>query len=909
MKVAGRLTTRATRARQERMPAPTSDRDATLREIASLPTHEVLTRLDSSLDGLADIAVTLRRSHVGPNVIAQERPPRWYQQLAHAFLNPFIGVLVILAVISLLTDDKPAAAIITVMVVLSALLRFVQENRSQRAAQALQALVRTRATVRRAGAAPTSTASAGHRVPTDSGPIPSVVAGHVELPLEELVPGDIVHLSAGDMVPADVRLLASKDLYINQSALTGESIPVEKHALAIIPADDPPRGVVELPTLAFLGTSVVSGTASALVVSTGGRTHLGALASTLTRDRRGQTAFDRGVASVSWLLIRFMLAMVPVVFLLNGVLKGDWLEALLFGLAVAVGLTPEMLPMIVSANLAKGAVVMSKRRTIVKRLDAIQNVGAMDVLCCDKTGTLTQDRVVLEVHVDPSGTEDESVLALAWLNSANQTGLRNLLDTAILEHASAHQPPLIDPGVRKIDEVPWDYARRRMSVVVERDGGQHQLICKGAVDEILDASVSMRSPGGVIPVSPDTRANALAVAARMNARGLRLVAVATREFSGERTEYSVADEAELTFAGFIGFLDPPKESAAGAVQALTSHGVRLKVLTGDNELVTRKVCRDVGIDATEVALGPDLGALDDEALGALTDRVHVFARLSPDDKARVVRVLRSRGHTVGFLGDGINDAPALRAADVGISVDTAADIARETADVILLEKNLQVLEVAVIEGRRTFGNIMKYLKMTASSNFGNVFSILVASAFLPFLPMLPIQLLTQNLLYDISQISIPWDSVDDEYLAQPRRWDAGDIGRFMIAIGPISSIFDIATFLVMWYVFQANAPEHQALFHSGWFVVGLLTQSLIVHMIRTEKVPFVQSIASPPVLVLTATIMAIGVLVPFSALGAAIGLVPLPWSYFPWLAGILACYAALTQFMKVMYIRRFGRWL
>jgi Mg2+-importing ATPase len=552
---------------------------------------------------------------------------------------------------------------------------------------------------------------------------------------------------------------------------------------------------------------------------------------------------------------------------------------------------------------------MSRRKTIIKRLDAIQNVGAMDVLCCDKTGTLTEDRIVLERHVDPTGREDDAVLALAWLNSAHQTGLRNLLDVAVLEHAERHEPPLVDRAAEKVDEIPWDFARRRMSVVVQRPSGEQLLVCKGAVDEVLAACAWWEQAGVRREWSDADRARAREVADAMQATGMRLVAVAHRTVTGARRAYTVADEADLTFAGLIGFLDPPKPSAEAAVRALREHGVTVKVLTGDSPLVARTVCRAVGIDARRVVTGAELATIADDAMPALAAEVDVFAKLSPADKERIVRALRASGRTVGFVGDGINDAPALRAADVGISVDSATDIARESASVILLDRDLMVLEEAIVEGRRTFANIMKYLKMTASSNFGNVFSVLVASAFLPFLPMLPLHLLTQNLLYDLSQTSIPWDRVDEEYLRRPRQWRADDIGRFMLAIGPISSIFDILCFLLMWHVFGANAPERQALFQSGWFVVGLLTQTLIVHMIRTEKVPFLQSVAAPPVLALTAIIMAVGVVIPFSALGRSIGLVPLPPDYFPWLVALLLGYATLTQVLKTAYVRRFETWL
>ena len=654
---------------------------------------------------------------------------------------------------------------------------------------------------------------------------------------------------------------------------------------------------------------------TAVVVATGSGTSFGRMARGLT-NRRAETAFDVGVRNVSWLFIRFIAVMVPIVIVINGLSKGNWLEAFLFGLAVAVGLTPEMLPMIVTTNLAKGAVTMARHKTIVKRLNAIQNFGAMDVLCTDKTGTLTQDKVVLEQHVNVVGEEDEFVLALAYLNSFYQTGLKNLLDVAVLEHAELQKELAIDKAYGKIDEIPFDFTRRRMSVVVDHEHLDHQLICKGAAEEVMgvcrwvrDEDPDPEKPPRVVEFSDERREDAKDLVAEMNEDGFRVVAVAYRNYPTTHGPYRVADESDLVLAGFIGFLDPPKETTAAALKALAAHGIQVKILTGDNGLVTRKICRQVGMDVDRIVLGGELQGLDDAALGALAAENQVFAKLAPDDKTRIVRALKARGHTVGFLGDGINDAGALREADVGVSVDTAVDIAKESADIILLEKSLMVLEEGVVEGRRTFGNTIKYIKMTASSNFGNVFSVLVASAFLLFLPMLPVQLLTNNLFYDFSQTSIPWDDMDPEYLAVPRQWRAHDIGRFMLFIGPISSIFDIATFALMWYVFGASSMARQGLFQSGWFIESLLTQTLIVHMIRTAKVPFLQSRASWPVLLLTGAIMACGLALPFVPLGRALGFQPVPAAYFLWLTAILLGYSALTQVVKGWYIRRFGAWL
>jgi Mg2+-importing ATPase len=873
--------------------------DAKLTELAYCPADAALSALDSNRNGLTDDEVAARRQQFGRNEVAHEKPPTWYAELGRAFANPFNFLLTTLAIVSGVTGDNEAMTVIGAMVVFSTGLRFIQEFRSNKSALALRALVRTSTAVERAGDEfdPGSTPATRRR----------------EIPLDELVPGDIVYLSAGDMIPADVRLLAAKDLFVGQASLTGEALPVEK----VDRADKPqtPAAITELPTICFMGTSVVSGTATAVTIATGSNTTFGRMAKGLV-GRRAETAFDVGVHKVSWLFIKFIAVMVPVVFLINGFTKGSWLEALLFGLAIAVGLTPEMLPMIVTTNLAKGAVTMARHKTIVKRLNSIQNFGAMDVLCTDKTGTLTQDKVVLERHVNVVGEESDLVLSLAYLNSFYQTGLKNLLDVAVLDHAELERELAIDKAYGKIDEIPFDFNRRRMSVVVDHEHRDHQLICKGAAEEILsvckfvqDESPESNRGEQIVPLEDERRDDARELVAELNEDGFRVVAVAYREFPTTHGPYTVADESDLILAGFIGFLDPPKESAAPALRALAGQGVSVKILTGDNDLVTRKICRDVGLDVEHIVLGPDLRGLDDSAVGAIASEHVVFAKLTPDDKTRIVRSLKARGHTVGFLGDGINDAGALREADVGVSVDSAVDIAKESADIILLEKSLLVLEEGVVEGRRTFGNTIKYIKMTASSNFGNVFSVLIASAFLPFLPMLPVQLLTVNLLYDISQASIPWDDMDPEYIRVPRQWRADDIGRFMIFVGPTSSIFDIATFLVMWFVFGANAPAHQSLFQSGWFIESLATQTLIVHMIRTAKVPFIQSRATWPVLATTGAIIALGLLLPFEALGGKLGLVPLPGSYFLWLVAILLGYAALMQLVKGWYIRRFGSWL
>ena len=657
-----------------------------------------------------------------------------------------------------------------------------------------------------------------------------------------------------------------------------------------------------------MGTNVVSGSATACVIHTGDRTYFGALAQRVTATDHAPTSFQIGVNKVSWLLIRFMMVMAPIVLLLNGFTKGNWTEALLFALSVAVGLTPEMLPMIVTSTLAKGAVILSRKKVIVKRLDAIQNFGAMNVLCTDKTGTLTQDKIILARHVDAFGQESDEVLEHAYLNSYYQTGLKNLLDVAVLEHAEVHQELNPTHNFHKVDEIPFDFNRRRMSVVVSEHGESDRLITKGAVEEILEICTHVQHGAAVELLTPERLAELRTVTRDLNSDGLRVVAVAAKDLPSMRKAYGVADESGLTLIGYIAFLDPPKETTAPALAALAEHGVSVKVLTGDNELVTAKVCADVGLEILggRVILGGDIERMDDSELSRLVETANVFAKLTPAHKDRVVRLLKARGHVVGFMGDGINDAPALRTADIGISVDTAVDIAKEAADIILLEKSLMVLEEGVLEGRRTFANMLKYIKMTASSNFGNVFSVLIASAFLPFLPLLPLQILTQNLLYDISQTTIPFDNVDAEQIKKPQQWNPADIGRFMIFFGPISSIFDILTFAFLWFVLGATTPAQQSLFQSGWFIEGLLTQTLIVHMIRTAKIPFIQSIAALPLLVMTAVIVAFGIFLPLGPLADTFGMQPLPLIYFAFLPFVILSYVLLTQAMKGFYIRRFG---
>jgi len=838
-----------------------------LAELAGAEPAVALERLGSSQEGLSEEEAARRLERYGPNVVASDERHTRLRLLLRACLNPLVLLLAVLAIVSLATGDVRAAAVMTVMIVLGVSLRFTQEARADAAAEKLRAMIRVTATVLRAGRP-------------------------VEEPLARLVPGDVVHLCAGDMIPADVRILTCRDLFVTQASLTGESLPVEKFATAGERGD---RTALEQKNLCFLGTSVESGTATAVVVETGPRTYLGSIASTLA-GAPVETAFDQGVARFTWLMIRFIAVMVPLVFVINGLTKHNWKEAFFFAVAVAVGLTPEMLPMIVSVCLSRGALAMSGKKVIVKRLNSIQNLGAMDVLCTDKTGTLTQDRVILERHCDVARNENDAVLALAYLNSHFQTGLKNVLDRAVLEHHEVHHEVSI-PDWRKVDELPFDFSRRLMSVVVETPEGVHRLICKGAPEEVFKRCTRFVLDGEVSPVDDVLIEDLREEHESLSRDGFRVLALAYRDFE-PRQSYAKDDESDLVLAGYIAFLDPPKDTALAAVRALGARGVAVKILTGDNDLVSRKICQAVGIPTDRVLLGGQVEKMSDAELGVAAEQTTLFARMAPGHKQRVIQVLQERRHVVGFLGDGINDSPALRVSDVGISVDTAVDIAKEAADIILLEKSLLVVEDGVVEGRKVFCNILKYVRMGASSNFGNMFSVLGASAILPFVPMAPIQILTNNLLYDVSQIPIPTDDVDPEQIAAPRPWSMHDLTRFILFIGPCSSLFDYTTYFIMLYVFGCWDPARASLFQTGWFVESLLTQTLIIHVIRTNRIPFLQSRASVALSATTVGIMLVGVWLPSSPLAPALGLTHLPHLYWPLLAVTLLAYVALTQVVK-----------
>ncbi|MCL2568636.1 MAG: magnesium-translocating P-type ATPase [Oscillospiraceae bacterium] len=865
--------------------------------------------LGTGPDGLSEGFVEESRGKYGDNTVTRGKKVSLLKRLVAAFVNPFTAILFGLAIVSVFMDiilapvgeaDPTAVVIIVTMVFVSGVLRFVQETRSGHAAENLLKMIKTTTNVRRRE------------------------MGNQEIPLEDVVVGDIVHLAAGDMIPADMRIIQAKDLFVSQSALTGESVAVEKVSLAV---SDGQGALTEMPNLAFMGTNVISGSATGVVVAVGNDTIFGEMAESVST-KPVQTSFEKGVNSVSWILIRFMLVMVPIVLFVNGFTKGDWIEATLFALSVAVGLTPEMLPMIVTTCLAKGAVAMSRKKTIIKNLNSIQNLGSMDLLCTDKTGTLTQDKVVLQYHLNIHGQEDVRVLRYAFLNSYYQTGLKNLMDVAVIQRTEDEQAAEAElrglaERFTKVDEIPFDFERRRMSVVVAAEG-KTQMITKGAVEEMLSVCGFVEYEGQVQPLTDALRAYILAKVDDLNEDGMRVIAVAQKRNPSHVGAFSVADESDMVLMGYLAFLDPPKESTAGAIAALKAYGVGVKILTGDNDKVTRCICRQVGLPVDRILLGSDLDAMSDTELGRAAEEVSVFAKLSPQQKARVIAALRGNGHSVGYMGDGINDAAAMKASDVGISVDTAVDIAKESADVILLEKDLMVLEQGIIEGRKIYANMIKYIKMTVSSNFGNMFSVLAASVFLPFLPMLPIHLILLNLIYDLSCTAIPWDNVDKEFLTVPRKWDASSLGKFMLWIGPTSSVFDITTYLLLYFIIAPAAVGgllfHQitdpatvalfiAVFHAGWFVESMWTQTLVIHMIRTPKIPFIQSRASAPLTLLTFTGIAVLTAIPFTGFGAAIGLAPLPMAFFPWLGLTVVLYMALVTVFKGIFVRRYGELL
>lgn len=859
----------------------------TLKLFSEADIKTVFMTLETSLEGIKNEEAISRLEKFGLNEISKEKVKPWYIQLLLAFLNPFNFILGTLAFVSLFTDvifaketERSWISIILIitMILISSFIKFIQEYRSSKTAEKLKNLIITKVTIIR-----------------DNLPL--------EVDIKTLVPGDIVKLTAGDIIPGDIRIVSSKDLFISQSVLTGESNPVEKYSNLLVKTGT----ISDLSNIVLMGTNVLSGAATGIVLGTGKHTFLNTISESL-KNTKIETSFEKGIDDISRLLIKFMIFMVPIVFLINGYLKDAWFESLLFSLSVAIGLTPEMLPMIVTGNLTKGAIELSKKKTIVKKLDSIHNFGAMNILCTDKTGTLTQDKVTVVKYLNFKGIDDDNVLYLAYLNSYFQTGLKNLMDRAILEFEEEHYS--IKNKYKKIDELPFDFERRRMSVIVEDSDGNRTMITKGAIEEMLYISNFVEIDGQVFEIKDEIEGKIKNLVSNLNEDGMRVIGIGKKTLPKDRDlNFSNKDEKSLTFVGMLGFLDPPKEGVGDTLKSLYQYGVDVKILTGDNELVTQKICKDIGIEVAGAIDGSYMEAIDDLELKKLLKDTTIFCKLSPLDKARVVRLLKEMGNTVGYMGDGINDAPALRQCDVGISVENGMDIAKESAQIILLEKELSVLLEGVIIGRKIFTNMIKYLKMTASSNFGNVFSVVLASAFLPFLPMLPIQILFQNLLYDISQISIPWDNVDTEDILKPKNWSAESVGKFMVYIGPLSSIFDIITFLVMFYIFKANSPATQALFHTGWFIESILSQTLIIHLIRTRKIPFIESNANIKVILLTSAIMIFALFVPYSKINGTLGFIPVPISYFIWVILILTGYFFTIIFAKKYFIKKFNSWL
>lgn len=842
----------------------------------------------SSKDGLSNDESRLRLEEVGKNIITSKKGKNKFLRLLDSIINPFNLILVAIAIITLLTDvilikgdpDYLTVVIIFILVAISSAIAFIQSEKSHNAVEQLTKLVTNNARVLRAGI-------------------------WEDVLMEELVPGDIVKLSAGDMIPADLRFITTKDTFVAQAALTGESHPVEKYNKISSKEIDI---ITDLDNIGFMGSNILSGSATALVLSTGNSTYFGSMAESLSGEKSIKS-FERGVNSISRLLIRLTLLMVPTVFLINGFIKGDWAQSLMFAISIAVGLTPEMLPVIMTTTLAKGAVSMSNHKVIVKQLGTIQSFGEMDILCTDKTGTLTEDKIVLEKYMNLHGEDDKRVLRHAFLNSYFQTGLKNLIDFAIIKRASDKDfKPLID-NYTKVDEIPFDFSRRRMSVVLIDKTGKRQLITKGAVEEILDICSYVEIDGQVFEINEEYRKYAMTTYEKYNNEGLRILAVAQKNEVPKEHIFGVKDESNMVLIGFIGFLDPPKKSASLAIEKLRNHGVRTIVLTGDSEGVTAKVCSEIGIGIDRIILGNEVESFSDDELKIILQKHDIFAKLSPNQKQRIVKLLQEEGHTVGFLGDGINDAPALHQADVGISVDSAVDIAKETADIVLLEKDLVVLEEGVVEGRKTFGNIMKYIKMATSGNFGNMIAVIIASIFLPFLPMLPVQLLTQNLLNDFSQIGMAFDRVDNEYILKPHKWNSKSVLRFTFVMGPLSSIFDILCFAVLWWIIGANTVEMAPLFQAGWFVFGTVSQVLVIYVIRTQRLSIIKSRPSRTLFISTLLVTIIAVIIGFTNIGIAIDIHKLPIKFMIWLGILSITYMLSAEFVKKKYIKKHKKWI
>ena len=857
-----------------------------LKEYAKMNIPNILEELKTTNEGLSCVEIEEKQEEYGKNILDLKNNKTLLSRLKEAFINPFNIVLILVAIVTFFTDviiatkkDYLTFILIISTVIISAMISFFQQASSDKAAQKLKKMISNKIDVIRDG-------------------------NQEVIDVEEAVPGDIVKLSSGDMIPGDVRFLEAKDLFIDQASLTGESNPVEKFAIL----KDNEAELTDLSNIGFMGTNVVSGSATAVIVGTGNQTYFGSMAKSLYSVNE-KNSFEKGVDSVSKLLIKFMVVMVPIILAINLFTKGDWWDSLIFAITIAVGLTPEMLPVIMTSTLAKGAVDMSKKKTIVKRLSSIQTFGEMNILCTDKTGTLTEDEIVLEKYMDVDGNESKRVLKHAFLNSYFQTGLKNLIDVAIIARAEKENMNILKETYVREDEIPFDFSRRRMSVVLRDQNSKRQLITKGAVDEIMSICSYIDINGTAVELTDNLRKKAYEVYEKNNHDGLRIVAVAQKNNIHSVETFGISDEQDMVLIGFVGFLDPPKKSAQEAITALKQHGVDTIVLTGDSEGVAINVCKKVGISTENCLTGKDVEEMTDKELKQKSKICHLYSKLSPLQKQRIVRIYQEQGNTVGYMGDGINDSPPLKQADVGISVDTAVDIAKETADIILLEKDLNVLEEGVITGRKTFTNILKYLKMATSGNFGNMLSIIIASLFLPFLPMLPIHILIQNLLNDFAQMGMPFDNVDREYLQNPKKWNTDGLKRFMFAFGIISTVLDIICFAILWFVMKFNTIEKAVLFQTGWFAFGIISQTLIIHLMRTSKIPFVTSKPSKQLVISTLTITILTLIISFTNIAIIFDLSKLPIQYGIIIILLMIVYAIIIQTYKKLYLRNNKEWL
>ena len=857
-----------------------------LAEIAKLSDEELYKRLGTDTEGLNQVEASDRLEEYGRNIIDTGNDNDLFKRISKAIINPFNIVLLIVAGVTLVTDVIIAAEpnwatflMLIFVVAVSGIISFVQEEKSNSAAQKLQNMITNRIDVIRNGSS-------------------------IEISIEDAVPGDVVKLASGDMLPGDVRFIETKDLFIDQSQLTGESQPVEKFA-----GPDPVGSeITELDNIGFMGSNIISGSARAVILTTGNQTYIGSMAKSLNTFQE-KSSFERNIDSISSLLIKFMIVMVPVIFIANFITKGNWLDSLMFGITIAVGLMPEMLPVIMTSSLAKGAVNMSRKQTIVKRLGAIQTFGEMDILCTDKTGTLTQDEIVLEKYMDVLGREDKRVLRHAFLNSYFQTGLKNLMDVAIINRAEKEELSYLKESYVREDEIPFDFSRRRMSVVLHDKNGKRQLVTKGAVEEILSICSHIEINGEVTPITQELIDNAQDIATQNNLEGIRVIAVAQKNNIHDAGSFGVDDESDMVLIGFVGFLDPPKPSARSAVTALQKNGVRTVVLTGDTEGVAINICGQLGIPSDYTLTGAKVEEMTDDELQKACEKCHIYSKLSPYQKQRVVKAFQTNGHTVGYMGDGINDSLPLKQADVGISVDTAVDIAKEVADIILLEKDLNVLDEGVIEGRRTFANMSKYLKMSVSGNFGNMFSVLIASIFLPFLPLMPIHILVQNILNDFAQLGMPFDHVEDESIVLPKKWNIPGIKRFMVIFGLLSTVLDVLCFLVLWYIYRFNNDSLSGFFQNGWFMFGVISQTVVIHTIRTPKLPFIKDRASVQLSLSTLAVVAATLVIGFTGIAVLFDLPVMPVSYMMWLAGLMIVYTVLAQILKSIYMKFNHEWV